>query len=186
MACVKKLCPHFHVSLQTASDDILKAMNRKYDVVLEKNVCNRLRTYFKDCYIASDIIVGFPTESESNFEETYKNLKAFGLSELHVFKYSKRAYTRAAKMDNQVDGNIKIERSNKLIALSNKLKEEYLNKFLGQTVPVLFESYKQGTLYGLTRNYMRVKVKGDEALCGTIQDVVLISLEKENLIGQLQ
>lgn len=181
---IKKLCHHFHISLQTASDDILKAMNRKYDVALEKEVCARLKKYFPDCFIASDIIVGFPGETEDNFETTFKNLNTMGINELHVFKYSKRAYTRAAKMDRQVDGNVKIERSNKLIKLSSKLKEEYLSKFIGQTVPVLFENVKNGYVVGLTQNYMRVKVKGEEELCGTIQDVVLTSLEKETLIGQ--
>lgn len=183
---VKKLCHHFHVSLQTASDNVLKAMNRKYDTLLEKDVCTRLKTYFPDCYIASDIIVGFPSETDEDFETTYSNLSNMNLCELHVFKYSKRAYTRAARMDMQVDGNVKIERSKKLINLSNKFKEEFLSKFLGKTVSVLFENTKDGYLTGLTQNYMRVKVKGEETLCGTIQDVVLISLENETLIGELK
>lgn len=183
---VKKLCHHFHVSFQTSSDNVLKAMNRKYDTMLEKDVVLRLKKYFPDCYIASDIIVGFPGESDMDFETTYSNLSTMNLSELHVFKYSKRAYTRAARMDMQVDGNVKIQRSNKLIDLSSKCKEEFLSKYIGKTVSVLFENVKNGYLTGLTQNYMRVKVKGEESLCGTIQDVVLISLENETLIGELK
>ena len=107
------------------------------------------------------------------------------LSEIHVFKYSKRNYTRAAKMSGQVDGNIKKTRSNIVLDLSKRINEKFLNDFIGKKVQVLFENYTDGMLAGYTSNYIKVKVKGESRLCGTIQDVDVTSLEKDILLGNL-
>jgi len=107
------------------------------------------------------------------------------LNELHVFKYSKRAYTRAAKYEKQVDGNIKKKRSEELLQYSKDAKLKFLQKYLNNTVQVLFESWDSGILQGYTTNYIRIKSKGDKSLCGTIQDVAVTSLELEKLEGKI-
>ena len=181
-----KLCPHFHISMQSGNDYVLKRMNRHYTKEYLIQVCENLRKYFQDPYIASDVIIGFPGETDNEFMDTVNTIKKMGICEIHVFKYSKRNYTKAAKMEGQVKGEIKKIRSGKLLELSKKLNENYLNKYIGKTVKVLFENYSEGYLLGYTPNYIKVKVRGEESLCGMIQDVDLISLEKEIMIGNLK
>lgn len=185
LAKCKTLCDHFHISMQSGSTSTLKRMNRKYDKDLLICVCNNLRKYFPASYIAVDCIVGFPGETEAEFDETVQTIEKMNLSDMHVFKYSKRAYTRAAKMVEQVDGNIKKQRSEILLQMANKSKIAFLNNQLGKTCKVLFESENNGMLQGYTTNYVKVNVKGERALCGTIQDVVLISLEGEIVQGKI-
>jgi len=181
----KKLCPHFHISMQSGSDTVLKRMNRKYTKQDLIKVCKDLNEQFDHPYLASDIIVGFPQETEQEFKETIDTIQEMGLCEIHVFKYSKRKYTRAAKMDGQVLGEIKKNRSNVVLQLSKKLNQEFLEKYVGKKVKVLFENYTSGNLIGFTPNYIKVKVKGEKKLCGTIQDVVITSLEKDITLGNL-
>ena len=180
-----KLCPHFHISMQSGNSKILKKMNRHYTKEDLIKVCKNLKKYFNNPYIASDIIVGFPGETEEDFYDTIDTVIKMGLTEIHVFKYSKRKGTAASMMPDQVDGNIKIERSKKLLELSNSLNEKYLNSYIGRNVEVLFENYTNGTLTGYTSNYIKVKAKGGNKLCGTIQDVVVTSLKKDTLQGNL-
>ena len=186
LSMYKKLCPHFHISMQSGNNEVLKRMNRHYTKEYLIEVCNNLRKYFKDPYIASDIIVGFPGETDEEFNDTVNTINKMGLCEIHIFKYSKRNYTLAAKMEGQVSGDIKKIRSSKLLGLSKRLNVDYLNKYVGKTVKVLFENTNEGYLLGYTPNYIKVKVKGEESLCGMIQDVDVISLEKEMLIGSLK
>ena len=160
-------------------------MNRKYTKQDLIRICEDLRNYFVNPYIATDVIVGFPGETDNEFKDTIDTINKMKLCEVHVFKYSKRKYTRAAKMDGQVDGVIKKERSNIILKLSKKLNKEFLEKYLGRKVSVLFENYTDGVLTGFTSNYIRVKVKGENKLCGTIQDVVITSLEKDIVLGSL-
>lgn len=181
----KKLCPHFHISMQSGNNEVLKRMNRKYTKEELISVCKNLKQNFEEVYLAADLIVGFPGETNEEFKDTIKTIYEMGLSEIHVFRYSKRKYTLASKMDGQVDGNIKKERSQKILEISSELKKEYLNKFIERKVRVLFENESNGYLEGITKNYIKVKVKGESNLCGTIQDVVITSLEKENMIGIL-
>lgn len=185
MSKCEKLCDYFHISMQSGSTDTLKRMNRKYDKDLLIEVTNKLRKYFPDCYIAADCIVGFPGETEDEFGETKKTISEMDLSDMHVFKYSKRAYTRAAKMEDQIDGNIKKKRSEELISIAANNKQKFLNKYIGCVKKVLFESYENGFLQGYTSNYIKVDVKGDSKLCGTIQDVALTSLDGETMQGSL-
>ena len=185
LAKFKKLCPHFHISMQSGNNDVLKRMNRKYlkeDLI---RVCKDLRNFFDMPYIASDVIVGFPKETEEEFLDTVDTIKKMRLCEVHVFKYSKRKYTRASKMDGQVDGVIKKERSNTILKLSKELNRKFLKGYIGKKVEVLFENYTEGILTGFTTNYIKVKVKGDNSLCGTIQGVAITSLEKDIALGSL-
>ena len=184
-ASYQKLCPHFHISMQSGNDEILRRMNRKYTKKDLIRICEDLTNNFEHPYIATDIIVGFPGETNGQFEDTIDTINKMKLSEVHVFKYSKRKYTVAARMEGQVDGNIKKERSNIILKLSNGLNQEFLKQYLGKKVKVLFENYKDGILTGFTPNYIKVKVKGESVLCGTIQDVVITSLEKDTTLGNL-
>lgn len=185
LAKCKSICDHFHISMQSGSTDTLKRMNRKYDKELLIMVCNNLRKYFPNSYIAVDCIVGFPGETEAEFSETVQTIEKMNLSDMHVFKYSKRAYTRAAKMLEQVDGVVKKQRSEILLQMASKTKSDFLNKQLGKKCQVLFESESNGILQGYTTNYVKVNVKGEKTLCGTIQDVVLTSLEGETAQGEI-
>ncbi len=185
LAGYTKLCPHFHISMQSGNTEVLKRMNRKYDKELLIEVCGNLKRYFNNPYLAADVIVGFPGETNEEFEDTIDTINKMGLTEIHVFKYSKRNYTRAAKMDNQIDGAVKKERSNIILVLSKKLNKEFLNMYLGKNVKVLFENYENGTLSGYTGNYIKVSAKGDKRLCGTVQDVVVRSLEEEKVLADI-
>ncbi len=185
LARYKKLCPHFHISMQSGNTEVLKRMNRKYGKELLIEVCGNLKKYFNNPYLAADVIVGFPGETNEEFEDTIDTINKMGLTEIHVFKYSKRNYTRAAKMDNQIDGVVKKERSNIILALSKKLNQEFLNMYLGKKVKVLFENYTDGVLLGYTENYIKVSAKGDKRLCGTVQDVGVQSLEEEKVQAEV-
>ncbi len=186
LAKIDKFCQHFHISMQSGSTDTLKRMNRKYDKNLLIEVCDNIKESFKDATISVDVIVGFPKETEEEFNQTVETVEKMGLMKIHVFKYSKRNFTVAARMDGQVDGNIKKQRSNRLLEISKNCTNNQLSKYIGKKKQVLFEAYKNGYLYGYTKNYIMCKVRGDESLCGTIQDVVLTSLEKEQMLGIIE
>ena len=184
---LEKMCHHFHLSLQSGCDGTLKRMNRKYITTDVTEIIERLRRYYDDVIITTDIIVGFPGETDKEFEETYKFLEKAKLYKMHVFQYSPRKGTRAANMSNQVDGNIKEARSKKLIELSNKNQLEYNKKLIGKNVEVLFEDkeVKDGTTYfkGHTRNYILVKYKTDEELENALKIVKVLEAESENVKG---
>lgn len=158
------ICNQFHLSLQSGCDETLKRMNRKYSCDEFFKVTEILREYFKDVNLTTDIIVGFPGETNEEFESTYEFLSKIKFYKMHIFKYSPREGTLAAKMTNQIDGNIKEERSQKLIELSNKNEREYNEKYIGKSVEVLFEEEKDGLWSGYTKNYVRVFVESDENL----------------------
>ena len=159
-----KICNHFHLSLQSGCDETLKRMNRKYTTFEFKEVAKRLRNYFEDVNLTTDIIVGFPGETEEEFKKTYKFLKEIKFYKMHIFKYSPREGTPASKMPNQVDGNIKEERSQKLIELSDKNQEEYNKFYFSKSQEVLFEEQKDGVWTGYTSNYVKVSYKSDKNL----------------------
>ena len=165
------ICNQFHLSLQSGCDDTLKRMNRKYSCEEFFKVTEILRKYFKDVNLTTDIIVGFPGETDEEFEKTYEFLSKIKFYKMHVFKYSPREGTLAAKMTNQVDGNIKEERSQKLIELSNRNEMEYNEKYIGKKVEVLFEEEKDGLWSGYTKNYVRVFVESGENLENVIREV---------------
>lgn len=184
-----KLCPHFHLSLQSGCDDTLKRMNRKYTTAEYKNIVMELRKNIKDVSITTDIIVGFPGETETEFEATYKFLENIKLGKMHIFKYSPREGTKAATMENQIDGNIKEKRSKALIELNRKLEEEFINKFIGRTMEVLYETNFQGDekLYeGYTPNYIKVVTSSENNITGNILKTRLNSIKAEYAIGELE
>ena len=156
---VTKMCDHFHLSLQSGCDETLKRMNRKY--TFEKEV-NLLRKTFPDVALTTDVIVGFPGETEEEFNETYKYLSKIRFTKLHVFKYSPRKGTVAAKMKNQIDSTVKEKRSHKLIELSNECEIEFLDRYVGKELKVLFEKQDGEYIKGHTTNYLVVKAKETE------------------------
>ena len=170
---LSKICDHFHLSLQSGCDETLKRMNRKYTTDQFRHVVKLLRNAYPEVHLTTDIIVGFPGETEEEFNQTYEFLKEIKFYKMHVFKYSPRSGTVAAKMPNQIDGNIKEERSNKLIELSDKNEEEYNQKYIGKEVEVLLEEREGEYLKGHTTNYMVIKMKTNENLENTIQKVVV-------------
>lgn len=168
-----KICHHFHLSLQSGCNETLKRMNRRYTTEQFITIVNRLRKAYSDVILTTDIIVGFPEESEEEFNKTYEFLEQIKFYKMHVFKYSPRSGTVAAKMPNQIDGNIKEERSNKLIELSDENEKEYNQKYIGKEVEVLLEEREGEYLKGHTTNYMVVKMKTNENLENTIQKVTV-------------
>lgn len=170
---LSKICDHFHLSLQSGCDETLKRMNRKYTTNQFRNVVELLRNAYPEVHLTTDVIVGFPGETEEEFNKTYEFLKEIKFYKMHVFKYSPRRGTVAAKMPNQIDGNVKEERSNKLIELSDKNEKEYNQQYIGKEVEVLLEEREGEYLKGHTTNYMVVKMKTNENLENTIQKVVV-------------
>lgn len=157
---LEKMCNHFHLSLQSGCSQTLKRMNRKYSAEdFEKSV-KLLREYFENVALTADVIVGFPGETEDEFNCTYEFIQKIKFTKTHVFKYSPRKGTRAANMENQIDGNIKEQRSQKLIELSNKNEEEFLKAQISKTLEVLFEEQEKDYWRGHTRNYLVVKKQG--------------------------
>lgn len=189
---VEKLCPHFHLSLQSGCDETLKRMNRKYNTQDFRECCERLRRYFKEPALTTDVIVGFPQETEEEFSKTVEFLKEIGFYEMHVFKYSRRKGTRADRMDGQVPEKVKTKRSEVLLKLTGKDSRAYRERLLGKTVEVLMEECTEvdGQVYqtGHTREYVKVaaaeeailnnrivkvkvdKVMNGELVCGKVVD----------------
>ena len=174
-----KMCHHFHLSLQSGCDETLKRMNRKYTTQEFREIVQRLRKYYDDVILTTDVIVGFPGETEEEFNKTFEFLKEIKFYKMHVFPYSKRKGTRAAEMKEQVDGNIKEQRSKILITLSNENQKKYNVSLIGKKVEVLFED-KDGEYYkGHTQNYILVKYKTDESLDNTLRDVEITNAYTE-------
>lgn len=155
-----KLCNHLHISLQSGCDKILKSMFRKYDTKYFIDKINKIRSIRKDISITTDIIVGFPGETEDDFIETYNFAKNIGFSKIHVFPFSKRNGTKAASMDNQVKESDKTNRVDKLIRLSNELEYNYNSNYLNKEVEVLIEEIVDGKSIGHTSNYLKVVIDG--------------------------
>ncbi len=182
---LEKICHHFHLSLQSGCDETLKRMNRKYTTEEFGKIVELLRKTYNDVILTTDIIVGFPGETDEEFEKTYKFLSEIKFYKMHVFKYSQRKGTPAAKMPKQVDGNIKEQRSKKLIELSDKNELEYNQTYIGKTVKVLFEEEKQGVYKGHTQNYILVYCESSEDLSNKIIEVQCNDIKNDYLIATL-
>lgn len=164
-----KLCPHFHLSLQSACNDTLKRMNRKYTIEEFKEKCDLLREYFDKPAITTDVIVGFPGETEEEFQVTVSNLEQLKLYELHVFKYSVRSGTVAAKMQNQVPETIKNMRSDILLEMTAKQKEKFEKELIGRKEEVLVEEMVGPDLYtGYTKRYVKVEISSQTDIINQI------------------
>ena len=183
---VDKFCPHFHLSLQSGCDETLKRMNRHYSADEYYEKCQLIRKYYSYSAITTDVIVGFPGETEEEFEKTEKFLEKVAFSEMHIFKYSKRQGTKAAVMENQVREEIKTVRSDKLISLGENLRKEYLDSFMDMEAEVLIEEPMiiEGKKYmtGHTREYVRVVVEIPEKYIGEIVPVILKGRIKNEIL----
>ena len=183
---LEKICHHFHLSLQSGCTKTLKRMNRRYTAYEFEKVVNRLRQAYTDVILTTDIIVGFPLETDNEFSESYEFLKKIKFYKMHVFQFSPRAGTKAAAMKEQIAGNIKEKRSKILLELSNKNEEEYLKGYIGKTVEVLFEELDQDGYYkGHTANYIMVKVKTKIDIKGEIIKVNITKNFKTELFGKI-
>lgn len=180
---VEQFCDHFHLSLQSGSDSILQSMNRKYDTDLYEKTINLIREYYPNAAITTDIIVGFPGETDEDFEKTLKFVDKIQFSKIHVFKYSNRKGTVASKMKNQVSGVVKKERSKLLIEKSKYYTDKFLDNILNQPIKVLFESKNDdGYIKGYTTNYIRVKREYNPNLSNKIIDLICNRRENEELV----
>ena len=159
---LEKICEHFHLSLQSGCNETLKRMNRRYTTEQFKEITKRLRSTYPNVNLTTDIIVGFPGETEAEFEQTYQFLKEIKFYKMHIFKYSPRKGTKAAEMKEQVPPEIKEERSKKLIELSDKNEKEYNQEYVGKEVEVLWEEEKNGVYKGHTKNYVLVEMPKQE------------------------
>lgn len=187
----KKICPHFHLSLQSGCDTVLKRMNRKYTTQEYYDKCCILRKYFNNPAITTDVIVGFPQETEEEFEATKVFLEKVHFYEMHIFKYSRRKGTVADRMEGQVDEKIKTQRSAILLELENKMSKEYRQQHIGKTEEVLIEEIvsEKGKDYfmGFTPDYIRVKIACDMALdnseyINTIKKVYMKELSDDGIV----
>ena len=180
LSAVKNFCPHFHLSLQTGCDEVLKKMNRKYTTEEFEQSVNLIRKYFPLAGITTDVIVGFPTETEENFEDTMKFIQKIKFSQLHIFPYSKREGTAAAKLYKDLPGPVKSERVKRLEKLGQKLKNDFIkqNKF-GR---VLIEEKNGEFCEGYTENYIKCYIKGDFAV-GEIVDVKIVEPFKDGALA---
>lgn len=181
---IEKLCHHFHLSLQSGCDKTLKEMNRKYTTDQFRDVVRRLRNLYDDVILTTDIIVGFPNETDEDFEKTYEFLKEIKFYKMHVFKYSPRKGTVAAKMKNQIPAEIKDIRSKRLLQLSNENESNYLDEYIGKQVSVLMEEKDGDYIKGHTGNYIVVKTVGDESDLENFVDVIAEKNGGDCLIGK--
>ncbi len=186
-----KICPHFHLSLQSGCDTVLKRMNRHYTTGEYLKGCERLRTVFKNPAITTDVIVGFPGETEEEFEQTKEFLKKVRFYEMHIFKYSPRKGTRAAVMPEQIPESVKTERSNCLLQMEKELSEEYRKSFIGKEMKILLESIlhtEQGDyMLGHSREYVKAAYpikKGDteEQHCNRMVKAKAVGMLKEGIV----
>ena len=187
----KKICPHFHLSLQSGCDTVLKRMNRKYTTQEYYDKCCILRKYFNNPAITTDVIVGFPQETEEEFEATKVFLEKVHFYEMHIFKYSRRKGTVADRMEGQVDEKVKTQRSAILLELENKMSKEYRQQHIGKTEEVLIEEIvsENGKDYfmGFTPDYIRVKITCDTAFdnseyINTIKKVYMKELSDDGIV----
>ena len=180
---LQSFCPQFHISLQSGCDNTLKAMNRHYSAEEYSELCKKLRASFPDAAITTDIMVGFPTESEEDFAENVRFAQKIGFEKVHVFPYSPREGTKAAKML-QIEKSVKEKRSHIMIEKTEEIRREFLKSQIGKTVEVLFETrHSDGYIEGYTRNYTPVKVKG-ELPCGEILKVKITAVDGDFCVGK--
>lgn len=180
-----KFCPHFHLSLQSGCDETLKRMNRHYTTDDYRRIVNKIRDTFEDVSITTDIIVGFPGETDEEFKKTYEFLKDIKLSKMHIFKYSPRKGTRAEKLENQVSPEDKERRSKILIELDNELERRFIERFVGRNMKVLFEEGENGLFKGYTTNYIKVECLDERIKTGEIYEVKLVENKGDSASGIL-
>lgn len=183
VASSKKFMPHFHIPLQSGSDKILALMKRKYDTKLFYDKIKLINNILPEVCIGIDVIIGFPGESDLEFDETYEFLKSIDIAHIHVFSYSERDNTLSYKMENKVADFNKEKRSKILHKLSDIKKAEFYNRFIGREMKVLFESRsKNGNMEGFTENYIKVETLAKKELYNKVSNVKLLDFDKEKMV----
>ena len=183
-ARLPNLCPHFHLSMQSGCDDTLRRMNRKYDTARFYESVSLLRQYFDRPAITTDLITGFPGETEEEFAQTLAFIEKCGFAAMHIFPYSVRPGTKAAAMPDQCTAAVKERRAARAAETAERMKQAYLRGCVGQTYPVLFEQEKNGLYVGHTPNYCQVGVRGED-LHNKIHDVRIVEVTEDMLTGEL-
>ena len=179
----EKLCPQFHISLQSGCDRVLKKMNRHYSAAEYAELAEKLRKSFNDCTLTTDIMVGFPQETEEDFLDTVNFAEKIAFEKIHIFPYSRRSGTPADKMDGQIEKSVKARRAADLANTAERIRENFFKNQIGKTVSVLIEGkQKNGKAYGYTPNYTPVQIDGDAEI-GMIADVKITDFDKEFCIG---
>lgn len=181
----KKLCPHFHLSLQSGCDATLARMNRRYTTAEYKSIVDGLRAHFPDCAITTDIMTGFPGETDAEFAETVDFVKSVGFADAHIFQYSRRKGTPADEMPDQVAPEVKHERSKILAGICAASRDEFISRYLNKPAEVFFEDKNGGYYEGKTANYITVLCKSDEDLCGSFKVVTPTAMRDGMLIAGL-
>ena len=183
-ARLANLCPHFHLSMQSGCDDTLRRMNRKYDTARFYESVSLLRQYFDRPAITTDLITGFPGETEEEFAQTLAFIERCGFAAMHIFPYSVRPGTKAAAMPDQCTAAVKEQRAARAAETAERMKQAYLRGCIGQTYPVLFEQEKNGLYVGHAPNYCQVGVRGED-LHNAVRNVKIEAVDGDMLIGEL-
>ena len=183
-AKLPNLCPHFHLSLQSGCDATLKRMNRKYDTTRYYESVELLRRYFSAPAITTDLIVGFPQESEEEFEQTLAFIRRCAFSSMHIFPYSRRPGTPAASMEGQIQKTVQEERAHRAAAVADEMEQNYLTQLIGSTLPVLFEEEKGGLWQGHAPNYVAVRADGAN-LQNCLRKVCITGVTGNSLMGEI-
>lgn len=187
IAELPKVCDHFHLSLQSGCDKTLKEMNRRYDTEKYRQAAALLRQYLPQVALTTDIIVGFPGETEEDFQESYAFAREIGFAKIHVFPYSPKRGTPAAARKDQLPNAVKADRSHRLIALSDKMAADFLAVYVGQTVEVLYERVVADGVYeGHTTNYIKVRGRSEKDLTNHIVKTCIMRAEGEELFGEAE
>ena len=183
-ARLANLCPHFHLSMQSGCDDTLRRMNRKYDTARFYESVSLLRQYFDRPAVTTDLITGFPGETEEEFAQTLAFIEKCGFAAMHIFPYSVRPGTKAAAMPDQCTAAVKERRAARAAETAERMKQAYLRGCIGQTYPVLFEQEKNGLYVGHAPNYCQVGVRGED-LHNAVRNVKIEAVDGDMLIGEL-
>lgn len=176
------LVDHMHIPIQTGCDKVLKEMNRKYSVEDFKDKIIKLRNIRSDISITTDLVVGYPTETEEDFKKTVQTMKDLEFSNIHVFPYSKRNGTVSSELKD-LNGNIKKNRVREILTLNKELSSTYMNKFIGRTMEFIPETYKDGYIIGHTGNFLLVKTKGTKEQLHKLSKVTLSEVQNGYMIG---
>jgi threonylcarbamoyladenosine tRNA methylthiotransferase MtaB len=180
-----RLCPHFHLCLQSGSGSVLRRMKRGYSISDYEETVSLIRANVPEVAITTDVMVGFPGETEAEFKESLDFCCRMEFARIHVFAYSRRAETLAARLPNQVGDRVRKERSQRMLELAGESAHKFQQRFLGRTVPVLFEQRSRGVWSGLTANYIKVYTRSSEDLANRLVPVELVALDKDGVWGEV-
>ena len=180
----QRLCPHFHLSLQSGSNGILSRMKRRYSLSYYEQSVSLIRALLPEAAITTDVMVGFPGETAQEFEESYDFCRRMEFARIHVFSYSPRQGTQAAQLPQQVGDRVKKQRSRKMLALAKESAQNFSQRFLGRTMPVLFEQQSNGVWSGHTDNYIKVYIQTTTDLTNQLLPVKLVEVRKDGVWGR--